>query len=332
MEPLLSALKAAAESTRLRVLAILARGELTVSELTRVLRQSQPRVSRHLKLLCDAGLLERLPEGAWVFYRVAESGTGAPIARTLLGLLPQGDRVLARDLAHLARVRRERAARAAAYFRESAGSWDRIRSLYVGEAAVERALLAAAGTGELGDLVDLGTGTGRLLELFAPKVRHGIGIDESHEMLNVARAKLDARGISNCQVRRGDVYNVPLPSACADIVTVHQVLHFLDDPAAAIQEAARLLRPGGRLLVVDFAPHALEFLRTDYAHNRLGFADEEVARWCRRAGLEAIRVRHLAARGHSAHETLTVSLWIAERPSAARACAARRSAGPRAVA
>lgn len=318
MEPLLSALKAAAEVTRLRILAILARGELTVSELTRVLRQSQPRVSRHLKLLCDAGLLQRLPEGAWVFYRVAESGDGARVARTLLALLPAGDHALALDLERLDRVRRERAERAQAYFRDNAASWDRIRRLYVGEAAVERAMLATAGEGDLGDLVDLGTGTGRVLEVFAAKVRQGIGIDESHEMLNVARAKLDARGITNCQVRRGSVYDVPLPSACADVVTVHQVLHFLDDPAAALKEAARLLRPGGRLLMVDFAPHGLELLRTDYAHRRLGFTDEEVARWCRSAGLGAVKVRHLNAPGKAGHDILTVSLWTAVQPAAAR--------------
>jgi ubiquinone/menaquinone biosynthesis C-methylase UbiE len=318
MESLLAALKAAAEPTRLRLLAVLGRGELTVTELTRVVHQSQPRVSRHLRLLCDAGLLERLPEGAWVFYRLAERGEGARCARTLLGLLPADDHELARDLERLDRVRRERAERAAAYFRENAASWDRIRRLYVGEAAVERALLEAAGEGEIGDLVDLGTGTGRLLEVFAPRVRHGIGIDESHEMLNVARAKLDARGITNCQVRRGNLYNVPLPSACADLVTVHQVLHFLDDPAVALKEAARLLRPDGRLLLVDFAPHGLEFLRADYAHRRLGFADEEVTRWCKAAGLGTVKVRHLNAAGKAGHDSLTVALWTATQPASAR--------------
>jgi ubiquinone/menaquinone biosynthesis C-methylase UbiE len=318
MEQLLAALKAAAEPTRLRLLALLARGELTVTEITRVLHQSQPRVSRHLKLLCDAGLLERLPEGAWVFYRLAERGEGARCARTLLGLLPADDHEPARDLERLDRVRRERAERAAAYFRDNAASWDRIRKLYVGETAVEHAMLEAAGDAEVGDLVDLGTGTGRVLEVFAPRVRRGIGIDDSHEMLNVARAKLDARGITNCQVRRGNLYNVPLPSACADLVTVHQVLHFLDDPAVALKEAARLLRADGRLLLVDFAPHGLEFLRADYAHRRLGFADEEVTRWCKAAGLSAVKVRHLNAAGKAGHDALTVSLWTATQPASAR--------------
>ena len=184
-----------------------------------------------------------------------------------------------------------------------------------GEAAVERAMMWAAGKGKVGDLVDLGTGTGRVLEVFAPRLGHGIGIDQSHEMLTVARANLDARAITNCHVRRGSVYDVPLPSASADVVTVHHVLHFLDDPAAAIKEATRLLRPGGRLLVVDFAPHEMEFLRNEYAHRRLGFADEEVKRWCRGFGLDGIRVRHLEAVGRGDRSTLTVSLWSATSPS-----------------
>ncbi len=316
METLLAGLRAVAESTRLRLLAILADGELTVSELTRVLNQSQPRVSRHLKLLCDAGLLERSREGAWAFYRLARSGQGGGLAAALLELLPEGDGALARDRERLALVRGERAERAAAYFRENAESWDSIRDLYVGESAVEHAMLEAAGEGELsrlGDLVDLGTGTGRILELFSPRVGRGTGIDSSREMLNVARANLSARGIGNCQVRLGDLYDVPMDSGCADVVTLHHVLHFLDDPAAAIREASRLLRPRGRLLIVDFAPHGLEFLRTQHAHRRLGFADEEMENWCKSAGLTTFDVRHLQTAGDDPHETLTVSLWTATR-------------------
>jgi ArsR family transcriptional regulator len=321
VDALLAGLKAAAEPTRLRLLAILAHAELTVSELTRILCQSQPRVSRHLKLLCEAGLLDRFREGAWAFYRLAEHGEGERVARALLGLLPPDDPELSRDLERLDEVRRERAERAATYFRENAARWDCIRGLYVGEAAVERAMLEAAGEGalvDLGDLVDLGTGTGRLLEVFASRVCHGTGIDQSQEMLNVARANLDARGISNCHVRQGDLYDVPLPSACADVVTVHHVLHFLDDPAAALREAARLLRPGGRLLVVDFAPHGVEFLRGEYAHRRLGFADEEVTEWCEAAGLRGMSVRQLEAAGEQSGDILTVSLWTARQLASVR--------------
>jgi len=315
MGQLLTALKAIAEPTRLRLLAIFAHGEFTVSELTRVLHQSQPRVSRHLRLLCEAGLLDRFSEGAWAFYRLTDQGEGAQIARRLLELIPSNDPEFARDLEQIDAVRRERADRAATYFRENAPRWDRIRSLYLGESAVEQAMLEAAGQGELGDLVDLGTGTGRLLEVFAPRLRGGIGIDQSHEMLNVARANLDARGLTNCQVRWGDIYALPLPSCSADLVTLHHVLHFLGDPGAALREAARLLRPGGRLLVADFSPHELEYLRNEHAHRRLGFADEQVVQWCEAAGLSGTTVRHLEASGDAEHETLTVSLWTAERPA-----------------
>jgi len=313
MKTLLAGLRAGAEPTRLRLLAILAGGELTVSEITRVIHQSQPRVSRHLKLLCDAGLLERSREGAWTFYRVARNGHGSGLAAALLGLLTDTDEGLAKDRERLALVRAERAERAAAYFRENAQSWDSIRDLYVGESAVERAMLEAAGDGDLHELVDLGTGTGRVLEVFSARVSRGTGIDSSREMLNVARANLGARGIGNCQVRLGDLYDVPLETGCADVVTLHHVLHFLDDPAAAIRESARLLRPHGRLLVVDFAPHALEFLRTEHAHRRLGLADQEIERWCRSAGLTTLDVRHLESTAHNARETLTVSLWTATR-------------------
>ncbi len=318
METLLAGLKAAAEPTRLRLLNVLSRCELTVSELTRVLCQSQPRVSRHLRLLCDAGMLERSPEGVWTFYRLADSGEGARLARTLLALLDAEQGEPASDIARLDDIRQERAARAAEYFRENARRWDRIRQLYVGEAAVETAIVESLGDGPLGTFVDLGTGTGRVLQLLASRIERGIGIDESHEMLDVARARLDELGLSNCQVRQGDLYAVPLPDASADVVTVHHVLHFLDDPRAALTEAARLLRPGGRLLVIDFAPHQLRFLRDDYAHRRLGFSDQEIRGWCKAAGLGAVSVQHLDTRGQRRRESLTVSLWSGKKPVAAK--------------
>ncbi|RMF24460.1 MAG: methyltransferase domain-containing protein [Deltaproteobacteria bacterium] len=318
MDRALAALKAAGEPTRLRLLVLLSRCELAVTELARVLGQSQPRVSRHLRILDDAGLVERSPDGPWAFYRISSEGEGARAARKVLELVDMNDPTLANDRRRLAEVRRERARRAARYFRENAAEWDRIRSLYVGEAAVERAMLSAAGDGPLGDLVDLGTGTGRILELFADRIRHGVGIDESHEMLEIARAKLDERGAAHCQVRRGDIYAVPLADASADLVTIHHVLHFLDDPEAALREAARLLRPGGRLIAVDFAPHQLEFLRTEYEHRRLGFSDAEVQRWCRAAGLDRLQVQRLEAAGRAGDRSLTVCIWTALKAAGAR--------------
>jgi len=308
METLLHGLRAAGETTRLRLLALLARNELTVSELTWILGQSQPRVSRHLKLLADARLVSRFQEGSWVFYRLADQGPGAGLARALVRMLPEDDADLARDFERLEAIKQAHARAASAYFRDVAERWDRVRSLYVAESDVERAMLEAAGDDPVDSLLDLGTGTGRILQVFGERVTRGLGIDSSREMLAVARANLEKRGLAHCQVRHGDILHLNVPAGAMDVVTIHHVLHYLDDPAAAVAEAARTLRPGGRLLIVDFAPHSLEFLRKDYAHRRLGFADDEVAGWCRDAGLESTSVRHLTAGGGDAKK-LTVSLW-----------------------
>jgi ArsR family transcriptional regulator len=311
VDSVLAALRAAGEHTRLRVLALLRHGELTVGELAQVLGQSQPRVSRHLKLLGDAGLLDRYPEGTSVFYRLAEHGDAAALAREALRLLPDGDATLDTDRARLAAVRRARAEEADAYFRASAADWDTLRSLYVDELEVEAALVAALGEGPLGDVLDVGTGTGRILRLLAPRARRAVGIDLSHAMLGVARAALDPETLPNVQVRHGDMYHLPLPPASADLVVFHQVLHYADDPAAAVAEAARVLRPGGRVVVVDFAPHDLEFLRAEHAHRRLGFTDREVAAWLAAVGLDAGPATRLPG------APLTVCLWTGTRAAGA---------------
>lgn len=310
MEQVLGALKAAAEITRLRLLALLRHGELTVTELTQILGQSQPRVSRHLKLMCEAGLVDRFQEGTWAFYRLAEHDRGSGPVSGLVALIPDESETLARDLARLDLVKAARAEVAADYFRANAQNWDRIRSLHVPESEVEEAILDIVGDGEIGDLLDVGTGTGRMLELFGPRMRRGIGIDLSREMLAIARAQLDRHGLANAQVRLGDMYNLGLPNAAADVILFHQVLHYADDPGAAVSEAARVLRPGGRVVIVDFAPHDLEFLRTENAHRRLGFSDQEVVRWCKRAGLSAKTVRHLGG------TDLTVTIWLAHKADA----------------
>jgi len=313
MEELLTGLRAAGEPTRLRLLAILARSELTVTELTQILRQSQPRVSRHLKLMCEAGLLDRFREGSWVFYRRAQAGAGARLATLLTGLVPTGDPTLARDFERLEAVRIGRAEKAAAFFRANAEQWNRIRSLYVPEAKVEEALLDLGARQGIGALVDLGTGTGRILELVGARAQTGIGIDLSPEMLGFARAHLEQAGIEHCSVRQGDLYDLPLQDETADLVTLHQVLHYLDDPAAAVAEAARVLKPGGRLLIADFAPHELDFLREEQAHRRLGFAEGEVKGWLAEAGLDVKDVRELPPEGGEAAK-LTVVIYAADKP------------------
>lgn len=308
LDQVLAALRAAGEDTRLRLLALCARGDLTVSDLVRILGQSQPRISRHLKVLCESGLLDRLREGSWVFYRLALDGPGAGVARRVLGLLPDDDATLALDRQRLAAVQSERAAQAAGYFAENAGRWDAIRSLHVDEAEVEALLLARLGDRPLGDLVDVGTGTGRMLTLLGPKAARAVGVDQSREMLGIARAALERAGLRHAVVRQGDMYALPLADASADTVIVHQVLHYAEHPAAVLAEAARVLRPGGRLCVVDFAPHDLEALRDQHSHRRLGFADAEVADWCASAGLAVHAIIPLPGR------PLTVTVWLAERP------------------
>jgi len=310
-EALNSALKAAGEETRLRILALLSEAELTVSELTDILRQSQPRISRHLKLLAEAGLVERFREGTWAFFKLAEHGGGATMARALLAHLDLSDPVIARDRERLANVRAIRAAAAQAYFSKHAAEWDRIRKLHVSEAAVEEAIRAALTDRPFRSMLDLGTGTGRMLELFGRDIERGLGLDLSLDMLRIARDRLERAGLRNCSVRQGDLYDLPLANNAFDLVILHQVLHFLDDGARAIKEAARVLRPGGRLLVVDFAPHELEFLREQFAHRRLGFAAETVTQWMTASGLEPVMHRSLPPEPGSEGK-IAVSLWLAQ--------------------
>jgi ubiquinone/menaquinone biosynthesis C-methylase UbiE len=310
----LSVLRAAGEATRLRILALLAVGELNVKDLTQILGQSQPRISRHLKLMAEAGLIGRFREGSWVFFRLADAGNEPELASAIVASLDPADAVIARDRARAAAVQKAREEAAQSYFKAHAGEWDRIRALHVAEREVEAAMAEALGPGPFPLLVDLGTGTGRMLELFGPRAGRALGFDLNHDMLAYARMKLERAGLVHAQARHGDLYNLPLPDRSADAVILHQVLHFLDDPVGAIAEAARLLKPGGRLLVVDFAPHELEFLREQSAHRRLGFAADQLKRWLQETGLIVERQRDLAPPTGAAPETLTVSLWLAARP------------------
>jgi ubiquinone/menaquinone biosynthesis C-methylase UbiE len=314
-------LKAAGEATRLRILALLAEAELTVSDLTEILRQSQPRLSRHLRLLAEAGLVERFREGSWAFFRLGERSGSADLARALIGRLKGDDPTVARDRERLAAVRAARASAAQNYFRRYAAEWDRIRQLHVADAAVEDAIRAALTDKPMRALLDLGTGTGRMLELFAPDIERGLGLDLSLDMLALARARLDRAGLKHCSVRRADIYDLALPRDSFDVVIIHQVLHFLDDSARAIAEAARVLRPGGRMLVVDFAPHDLEFLREEHAHRRLGFAAETVTQWLEAAGLDVVRQQTLPP---GPQGKIAVSLWLARDPRIVLAAPASR--------
>jgi ubiquinone/menaquinone biosynthesis C-methylase UbiE len=308
MDKILGCLRAAAEPTRLRLLALCAVSDMNVGDLTNILGQSQPRVSRHLKLLCNAGLLDRYHEGSKVFYRLADgSGEEGRIAEKIIDLFPIDDRQTVQDRGLLDSLKLKRAEEAEAYFRANADEWDRLRSLHVDDREVERALLENFPE-HIGDLLDIGTGTGRMLQLFSDRVDRGVGIDTSQDMLGVARAKLGTLGIRNCHVRLGDMYRLPMPDKAFDGVIIHQVLHYSDDPARVISEAARVLRSDGILNVVDFSPHNLEVLREEHAHRRLGFTDNEIANWFKRAGLVTKSVTELEG------NPLTVSLWSGVQP------------------
>lgn len=314
----LAMLRAAAEPTRLRVLALLTHGELSVKDLTRILNQSQPRISRHLKLLSEAGVVERLRDGSWAYFQLVQTGPKGQLVQSLLDALDPADPALSRDRSRADTVKREREAAAQDYFRENAAEWDRIRALHITEGEVEAAVLAAFGPGPFELLVDLGTGTGRMLELLADRYAKAIGFDVNHTMLAYARGKIEAAGIRGASVRHGDLYDVSLPDGAADAIVMHQVLHFLVEPAQAIAEAARLLAPGGRLVIVDFAPHAMEFLREAFAHERLGFPHSLVEQWLAEAGLALEKTHDLSPADQDARDKLNVTVWTAVRPRLAR--------------
>lgn len=306
-------LRAAGESTRLRLLALLSQTDLTVSDLIEILGQSQPRISRHLKLLTEAGLLERYQEGAWAYFRLVDQGIGSGLIHSIIKQFDTTDNDIQRDAERLQMVRKKRAEKASEFFSSNASEWDKIRSLHIDEESVEVAMLEMVGDVKIKTMLDLGTGTGRILELFSGVFEKGVGIDASRDMLSVARSRLDEVNLSRVQTRQGDLYILPTPTASFDLVTIHQVLHFLDDPLGAIKEATKALVPGGRLLIADFAPHELEFLREEYAHLRLGFSELQMADWLNEAGLKLRAVKHLEPKNKEAKDALTVSLWLAEK-------------------
>ena len=311
MRTVLAILRAIADPTRLRILALLRAMELSVGELAQVLGQSQPRVSRHVKILADAGLAVRRKEGSWVFLGLGVSARVDPLLAAIEAWSADeaGDHWAVADIARLAAVRADRAVAAEQYFEAHAAEWDAIRSLHVAETEVEAAIARVLGDEPIGRLVDIGTGTGRMIELFGTEAASALGVDRSPEMLRLARSKLAQAGLEQAELRQGDMYALPLASESADTVIIHQVLHYAQQPGAAIAEAARLTAPGGRLLVVDFAPHEREELRALNAHARLGFADDQVAGWFMAAGLGLTLVEELKG------GALTVKLWLGTRPA-----------------
>jgi ArsR family transcriptional regulator len=310
MDDLLTILRGLADPSRVRILLLVRRMELSVGELAAVLGQSQPRVSRHIRILDDAGLVQRAKEGAWVFVRLGDAARCAPVLAAIDALSPTAGLA---DQDRLTAVRAERAAAADSWFAAHADDWDRERSLHTVEAEVEAAIEAAL-DGDLGVLVDVGTGTGRMIELLGHRAVAALGVDRSPEMLRLARGRIEARDMRHAEVRRGDMYALPREPASVDTLVLHQVLHFADDPVAVIAESARVLAPGGRLLVVDLMAHGREELRSQQRHVRLGFGDEQVIGWMAAAGLSA----RVAAKLPSA-DGLGVTLWLGQRNGASPA-------------
>ncbi|MCX7374768.1 MAG: metalloregulator ArsR/SmtB family transcription factor [Alphaproteobacteria bacterium] len=305
MDELLSQLRAAAEPTRLRLLALCARGALNVTDMCAVLGQSQPRLSRHLKLLVEARLLERIPEGANAYFQVP---AGAAVAHLLLARLPEDDAIIANDRRQAARIAADHARTASEAFRRDGADWDEMRALNLPAARIEAAIRTALPT-SLGRLLDVGTGTGRLLELLADRVDTALGLDASREMLALARARLAERGLARCSVRQADMYRLPLADRGFDTVTMQMVLHYAEDPATAIAEAGRVLAHGGRLLVVDFAPHQRSDVAAAHAHRWRGFDDAQMQGWFTPAGCHLRQARQIAG-------PIPVRLWLAERVAA----------------
>ena len=305
MDELLSGLRAAAEPTRLRLLALVARGAFCVVEFTEILGQSQPRLSRHLKLLCEAGLLERLREGANAWFGLA-GGEGGALVRAILAQLPEDDPVLATDRRQAARVLAERARIASDSFRRQGADWDEMRALDLPAHEVEAALLRLAPEPNAGRLIDIGTGTGRVLELLAPRISQGLGVDASKAMLALARSRLARADLTHCSVRLADMYRLPLPDGGFDLAVLQMVLHYAEDPAGVVAEAARVLRPGGRLIVIDLASHTRTDLAGKLAHRWPGFSDDAMRALLTEAGLDT---------GHplTIEGPLSVRLWPAMR-------------------
>lgn len=321
LDPLIDILKAAGEPTRLRILALLRKGDLAVGELVQILEQSQPRLSHHLKTLTNAGLVERLPEGSWVFYRTANKGSADRILETVFAEIDVTQGEFARDIAQLGEVRRARLASAEVFFGGIAENWDRIRALHFPNEAIETALLDLAGNRQYDHVIDLGTGTGRMLTLFAPRAKQAEGLDLSHQMLSIARANLARAGITNANVRQGDVAATPFDTDSADLVIIHQVLHYLEDPSTVLTEAARILRPGGQVLVVDFAPHELDFLRSQHGHHRLGLRQSDMQDWANIAGLKLSAPKQFEPPA-SLEQGLCVHIWKASLPITTKDAAA----------
>ena len=298
-------LRAAAEPTRLRIIALCGHAELSVTELVMILGQTQPRVSRHLKLLVEGGLLQRNKEGNRAYYRLSTEAEGADLARMLNDLMPGEDEVHTLDLSRLSSVKADRVRYAESFLDPYSQEIIELRGMWPPDEVIDKCILALLKDRSIQNLLDLGTGAGRILRTIAPFVVKGTGIDNSLEMLSIARARLDQDGIKNCQVRVGDMYRLPFKKNSFDLITINSLLRYADEPKKVIAEAARVLEKKGALLIVDLAAHDLSALRDEYGHSWLGFSEAEMVEMLSEENLTVDRVKHIDG------QKLSVCIWLA---------------------
>ena len=277
-----------ADTTRSRLLLLLDRHELTVSELCGIMQLPQSTVSRHLKALADGGWVTSRADGTSHLYTMTRQELDAP-ARRLWSLVRDhaGPTPAAtEDHRRLQATLAERRTKSQEFFSSSVGQWDRLR----GELYGERFHLAALAAFAHSDWVlgDLGCGTGETSAAVAPFVHHVIAVDASAQMLQAARKRLQS--FENVELRRGDLESLPIDDGKLDAATLMLVLHYVPEPERAMSEAARVLKPGGRFLLVDMLPHDRDSYRRQMGHVWLGFADDQVVRMFEDAGLEKVRV------------------------------------------
>jgi ArsR family transcriptional regulator len=309
MADTLDIFRALADPTRLRIVHLLRAMELAVGEIAQVMGQSQPRVSRHIRILVEAGLVDRRKEGSWVFLTPGEGTAACAMFGWFDTVTPSVEEQLwiDADVARLTAVRADRAAAAAEFFAEHAEEWDAIRSLHVPEAEVEAAMVRLLGQRPLGRLIDVGTGTGRMVELFGNAASGVVAIDRSPDMLRLARARVPVEHAAKYRLMVGDFNALPLDDGSADTIILHQVLHYAQSPRTAIGELARLLSDDGVLMIADFAAHDREELRASAAHARLGFSDEQMKGWFGQHGVDMTAVETLSG------GELTVKIWMGQR-------------------
>ncbi len=306
LEELLIIFRAISDPTRLRLMGLTSKTELSVSELTQILAQSQPRISRHLKLLCEAGLLERFQEGTSVFYRAENNNSHPDLIKVIDKIITNSD-WMSLDFSRLQEAKKNRSKKIEDYFKANASRWDQIRSMHVPELEVENYLLRIISGKKIKKFLDIGTGTGRILELFGKNVDQGWGIDNSKEMIAMARQAIERANLKNCHVRFSDMYSLPFFDKSIDMICIHQVLHFANDPEEAIKESSRVLNIGGTIIVIDFLPHNIESLRQDHAHKRLGFSNFEITKWLESSKLKIVNKKQFSG------NPLTVVIWVAEK-------------------